>query len=179
MSLLPNKPALANSARVRRSADEGDAAASDELGDSVDEAEISEESNDVKADASADRANQDEAAADDSADPADVTADKSAIGQEDRHSPSPALQGASRTEGGWFRGRATGNAFKFGDTTVLDPSCPLMGRVVLYDSQAANAVPVFAVKQPVAPDLKSVLSSLASKFSPIRSESFTRTDVLN
>jgi hypothetical protein len=45
-----------------------------------------------------------------------------------------------------------------------------MGRVVLYDSRAANAVPVFAVKQPVAPDLKSVLSSLALKFSPIRSK---------
>jgi hypothetical protein len=51
----------------------------------------------------------------------------------------------------------------------------VMGRVVLYDSRASNAEPVFAVKQPVAPDLKSVLSSLASKFSPIRSQFSVRS----
>ena len=80
------------------------------------------------------------------------------------------MHGASRTEGGQFRGRAAGNAFTFGDTMALDTISPLMGRIVLYDSRATNAVPVFAVKQPVAPDLKSVLSSLALKFSPIRSQ---------
>jgi hypothetical protein len=96
-----------------------------------------------------------------------AAADKSA---EDRCSPSPALHGASCTDGGQFRGCAAGNAFTFGDTTTLDPISPLMGCIVLYDSRAANAVPVFAVKQPVASDLKSVLSSLVSKFSPIRSK---------
>jgi hypothetical protein len=173
VSLLPNKPSLANSARVRRSADEGDAVASDEDRDSVDGYKTDEEDRNVKADTSADTsADRDDAAANDSAELADVTADESASGREDRHSPSPAPQGASCTEGGRFRGRANGNAFSFGDTPAVDALCPLMGRVVLYDSHASNAEPVFAVKQPVAPDLKSVLSSLASKFSPIRSEFF-------
>jgi hypothetical protein len=163
VSLLPVKPVLANFARVRRSVDEVDAALSDGEGNSVDEAEADEE-----ADRRADQGGRDQAADDPSV---DVTADDSAVEQEDHRSPSPTLQGASRTDGGRIRGRAAGNAFTFGETTTVDPIVPLMGRVVLYDSRAANAVPVFAVKQPVAPDLKSVLSSLASKFSPIRSES--------
>ena len=168
MSLLPTKPLLANSAHVRRSTDEGDAVASDEDRDSVDGCKTDEEDRNVKADTSADR----DEAADDSAELADVTADESASGQDDRRSPSPAPQGASRTEGGRFRGRANGNVLSFGDAPAVDALCPLMGRVVLYDSRASNAEPVFAVKQPVAPDLKLVLSSLALKFSPIRSESF-------
>jgi hypothetical protein len=172
VSLLPKKPLLANSARVRRSADEGDAVASDVDGDSVNGCKADEEDGNIKTNTSANHASQDAAAADDSAELAEVTADEGAIGQDHRRSPSPAPQGASRTVGGHFHGRANGNAPSFGDTSALDPLCPLMGRVVLYNSRASNAVPVFAVKQPVAPDLKSVLSTLASKFSPIRSEFF-------
>ena len=104
-------------------------------------------------------------------DSGDGTADEGVdTGQEDHHSPSPAPQGASRTTGGVFRGHARGNAFKPGDAVLDDlMPLPLMGRIVLYDKSAANAEPLCVTRQPVAADLKSVLSSLAEKFSPIRS----------
>jgi hypothetical protein len=44
-----------------------------------------------------------------------------------------------------------------------------MGHILLYDNRAATAVPIFMVKQPVVADLKSVLSTLALKFSPVQS----------
>jgi hypothetical protein len=70
-----------------------------------------------------------------------------------------------------LRGRAHGNAPNVSDTAAArDPMTPpLMGRVLLYDNRAATAVPIFVVKQPVVADLKSVLSMLALKFSPVRS----------
>ena len=176
VSLLPNKPALANLGRVRRSANDNDAFASDEE-DSVNEDKAVEGNGPSRANARADQADHaDHAdAAQDSGDQAEVTADESGdTGGEDHRSPSPAPQGASRTAGGHSRGRAQGNAFNFGDTAAArDPvTPPLMGRVLLYDNRAANAVPIFAVKQPVVADLKSVLSTLALKFSPVRSMCF-------
>ena len=55
VSLLPVKPVLANFARVRRSADEVGAAASDGEGNSVDEGEADKEDRDLESDTSADR----------------------------------------------------------------------------------------------------------------------------
>jgi hypothetical protein len=155
-SLLPNKPVLANQGRVRRSVNEDATAVSDE---------------DVNGGV-AEETGHGETTAPDSGAEAEVTADESGdTGPEDRGSPSPAPQGASRTVGGHLRGRASGNAPNFGDAAVDGPVIPpLIGRVILYDNRAPDAVPVFAIKQPVATDLKSVLSSLAMKFSPVRSK---------
>jgi hypothetical protein len=177
VSLLLNKPALANLGCVRRSADNHDAFVSNDE-DSVDENEANERNGPSTVSARADQADQaDHAnAAQDSGDQAEVTADESGnTGGEDRRSPSPAPQGASRTAGGHLRGRAHGNAFNFSDNAAAhDPvTLPLMGHVLLYDDRAANAVPIFAVKQPVVADLKSVLSTLAMKFSPVRSMHFS------
>lgn len=157
ISLLPKKPVLANEGRVRRSINEDVTPVSDEDLDGV-----------------ADETRHGKATAPDSGAEAEVTADESGdTGPEDHRSPSPAPQGASRTVGGHLRGRASGNVPNFGDTAIHHPVTPaLMGRVVLYDNRAPDAVPIFAVKQPVAADLKSVLSSLATKFSPVRSKSF-------
>jgi hypothetical protein len=165
VSLLPDKPVLVNRVRARRALDEHDAAASDDHGNSSDEVQ------DTKAKKGVHRAGGHDTH---HADPADITADESGTGEEDRRTPSPGLQGASRTEGGHFRGRASGNAPAFGDTTQdtgLDLVSPLMGHVVLYNSQAVNGAPLFFVSQPVAPNLKSILPALSSKYSPIRSMS--------
>lgn len=165
VSLLPNKPVLANPVRARRAPDEHDVAVSDDHGNSSDEVQ------DTKAKKGVHRAGGHAAHR---AEPADITADDSGTGEEDCRTPSPGLQGASRTEGGHFRGRASGNAPAFGDTaqdTGLDLVSPLMGHIVLYDSHAVNGAPLFFVSQPVAHDLKSILPALSSKYSPIRSMS--------
>jgi hypothetical protein len=167
--LLPKKPVLASSARVRRSTNEDHTASSDDREDSIDGAAESDGHSEMNR--STDRAKKSHGSAPESGDQAEVTADESgSTGGEDHRSPSPAPQGASRTQGGHFRGQANGNASTFADNATREPVMPpLMGRVVLYDNQAADAVPIFAVKQPVANELGLVLSALASKYSPVRS----------
>jgi hypothetical protein len=92
---------------------------------------------------------------------------------EDR-TPSPELQGASRTTGGTIRGRAPGNVFNFADAD--NNAAPeqvwsrVMGRVLVYDDRSLGAEPYFTIKNEVTPSLKAVLMHLNEKHSPIRSK---------
>ena len=86
---------------------------------------------------------------------------------------TPDLQGASRTTGGILRGHARGNTFNIADADEtaahrLQPE--YYGRVLVYESKAADAKPVFTIKHHVTPHLKPVLIELGRKHSPIRSK---------
>jgi hypothetical protein len=91
--------------------------------------------------------------------------------------PSPKPQGASRSEGGVFRGRAKGNGFSFGDAGD-DPTPEVVrekvvGRVLVYEDGTSNAKPRFGMKQDVTSSLEAVLVQLSTVHSPVRSKAFT------
>lgn len=86
---------------------------------------------------------------------------------------TPDLQGASRTTGGILRGHARGNTFNIADadeTAAHQLQPEYYGRVLVYESKAADAKPVFTIKHHVTPHLKPVLIELGRKHSPIRSK---------
>jgi hypothetical protein len=97
-------------------------------------------------------------------------------------SPAPtdshaALQGASCTTGGIFRGQATGNTLNIGD--MIDPESGveakagdlLIGRVLVYNSCDDNAKPLMSIDHLVTLILKPTLVELGSKYSPVKSMS--------
>ncbi len=95
-------------------------------------------------------------------------------------SPSKNLQGASRTTGGFSRGRALGNTFNIADASDyemdLDLSLAIPGKVYIYDSTSdlmeldPNTVkPRRILKTDVSRTIAPVLTKLARKYSPIRS----------
>ena len=104
--------------------------------------------------------------------------------QHDIHCPSPAppprtpspepLQGASRTEGGIFRGRATGNVVNMADLDE-QPAEPhprdRTGRVLFFTSRDPDARPHLSMRHLVTPSLHSILSDLGNQYSPVRSKS--------
>ena len=91
-------------------------------------------------------------------------------------SPSPELQGSSRTEGGLFRGRAAGIApniadIEMGDATgdADDDLASLMGRVHLFTTRDPTAKPYLTMKHRVTPNLEPILTQLGINYSPIKS----------
>ena len=88
------------------------------------------------------------------------------------------LQGASRTHGGIFQGRAHGNQPNMDDyQDLIDEPLPIPGKVHVYVSTsqdpadwalAAMSRQVF--KHIVNPSLRTVLHALSDKHSPIQSE---------
>jgi len=95
-------------------------------------------------------------------------------------SPSKNLQGASRTTGGFSRGRALGNTFNIGDAPDyemdLDLTLAVPGKVYIYDSSSdlvdldpTTVKPRRILKTDVSRTLAPVLIKLARKYSPVRS----------
>ena len=92
------------------------------------------------------------------------------------NSPS-GLQGASRTVGGFARGRAQGNIFNFADAPDLCPDQPLMsnkGKVLLYTTMGDPETirPVMSLKHDVSPTIGPVLAKLGKRYTPIDSMLF-------
>ena len=93
-------------------------------------------------------------------------------------SPSKNLQGASRTTGGFSRGRTLGNTFNIADASDyqmdLDLTLSLPGKVYIYDSRSHLAdldpitvKPSHILKTDVSRTLAPVLTKLARKYSPV------------
>lgn len=88
-------------------------------------------------------------------------------------SPDLELQGASRTTGGFIRGKAIGNNYNFGDKIDSDmdfenANKPVHGKVLLYTNRTKGADPEMSMKLQVTTQLGSVLESVAKKYSPIK-----------
>lgn len=86
--------------------------------------------------------------------------------------PSHNLQGASRTTGGFSRGRALGNTFNHADfSDVLDTAETRKGKVFIYTTRSDPPAPkpFMVYKHDVVPQLGSILKALARDFSPPRS----------
>ena len=96
--------------------------------------------------------------------------------------PSPDLQGASRTTGGVLRGRAAGNVLNIADTasifTATDHGQAITGRVLVYENKTDNE-PAFTMKHLVTSDLRPILTRLAEKHPPIRSKPFNTLQSLS
>jgi hypothetical protein len=90
------------------------------------------------------------------------------------NSPSHNLQGASRTTGGIFRGRALGNVFNFADAANLEyQDCPVMGKVLVYTSHTINPSDTqsyMLLKHAVTPFLAPILRKLGERFPPLHGE---------
>lgn len=95
-------------------------------------------------------------------------------------SPSKNLQGASRTTGGFSRGRALGNTFNIADAhdyeMDLNLTLAIPGKVYIYDSRShltdldpTTVKPSRILKTDVSRTLAPVLTKLARKYSPVRS----------
>jgi hypothetical protein len=92
-------------------------------------------------------------------------------------SASPEYQGSSRTEGGLFRGRASGIApnmadmdMEMGDRDAVDEDlAPLMGRVHLFTTRDPTAKPYLTMKHRVTPNLEPILLQLGINYSPVKS----------
>jgi hypothetical protein len=93
------------------------------------------------------------------------------------HSP-PRLHGSSRMTGGILRGHALGNAFNAADfNDVTDVYHPIRGKVLVYSSNQdpanlsiQNMKPSAFIKHIVTSSIQPVLTKVAEKYSPIRSE---------
>ena len=97
------------------------------------------------------------------------------------YSPSLGLQGASRTMGGIFRGRAQGNVFNFADAPPPPPPpeyLPPMGKVLVFSgSDDANtpkpnpstAEPMMSMSHQVTEKITPILEKLKDRYSPIQS----------
>jgi hypothetical protein len=102
------------------------------------------------------------------------------------------LQGASRTIGGHFRGKATGNAPNMSDKCgyfllniyYVPHFCSLLdqmevdhsrdkirGKVLLFTTRSTGAEPTMSMVQDIGSQLSPVLEKLAGRYSPIRSKS--------
>jgi hypothetical protein len=83
------------------------------------------------------------------------------------------LQGASRTIGGVFRGRAHGNMFNLGDSEeVSESNRPMMGKLKVFGAgqdPSANK-PQMALRVKIAGSLAPVLGQLAKRYSPVESK---------
>jgi hypothetical protein len=96
----------------------------------------------------------------------------------------PRLYGSSRTTGGLFRGHALGNTLNTADFNDLeDVFHPVLGRVLVYSSKEdpanlsiQNMKPSAFIKHNVTPSIKPVLTKVAEKFSPIKSELLYRNN---
>jgi hypothetical protein len=91
---------------------------------------------------------------------------------------SPHLQGSSRMTGGIFRGNALGNSLNTADfKDAMDVFHPISGKVFVYSSNQDPAnlsirdmKPSAFIKHDVTPFIKPVLTKVAEKYSPIKSE---------
>jgi hypothetical protein len=90
----------------------------------------------------------------------------------------PRLHGSSRTTGGILRGRALGNALNAADfNDGGDELYPNLGKVLVYSSNQDPAnlsiqtmKPSAFIKHIVTSSIQPVLTKVAEKYSPIRSE---------
>jgi hypothetical protein len=84
----------------------------------------------------------------------------------------PSLQGASRTSGGIFRGKALGNVFNHGDSADLSlQATHVKGIVKLYNTlvkKPHETDPWIILKVEVSPSLGPILSKLAKRYSPVK-----------
>jgi hypothetical protein len=89
------------------------------------------------------------------------------------NSPSRNLQGASRTTGGIFRGRALGNVFNFADADVEVQMSPVMGKVFIYTEHVTptQSRPFMSLKHEVVRYLGPILKKLATRY-PVISGKF-------
>ena len=95
----------------------------------------------------------------------------------------PRLHGSSRTTGGLFRGHAVGNVLNAADHED-DPGNifhPIPGKVFVYccNGDPANMTiqdmkPTTFIKHSVTSSMRSVLTKVADKYSPIRSQFFLK-----
>jgi hypothetical protein len=95
-------------------------------------------------------------------------------------SPSPSvspvgqdLQGASRTMGGFSRGRAFGNNPNWADSQPQNPFGSFAkptGKVLLYTSRDKEAHPAMMITHETVSTLPPILEKMSRKFSPIRSK---------
>lgn len=76
------------------------------------------------------------------------------------------LQGASRTTGGIFRGRALGNVFNFADADVEDKEGPVMGKVRIYTEHVipTQVSPFTSVTVKVTRQLGLILKKVATRY---------------
>jgi len=99
------------------------------------------------------------------------------------HSPPtspPRARGSSRMTGGIFRGHALGNSLNTADfDDVTDVFHTVPGKVLVYSSNEdpanlsiQNMKPSAFIKHDVTPLIKPILTKVAEKYSPIRSELF-------
>ena len=97
------------------------------------------------------------------------------------HSPPispPRLHGSSRTTGGILRGHALGNTLNAADfKDVADIHHPIPGKVFIYSSNQdpanlsiQNMKPSTFIKLNVTTSIQPVLTKVAEKYSPIRSD---------
>ena len=100
---------------------------------------------------------------------------------------TPPPHGSSRMTGGIFRGNALGNALNTADfDDVVDVLHPILGKVFVYSSNQDPAnlsiqdmKPSAFIKHIVTSSIKPILTKVAEKYSPIRSESLQRNNPLN
>lgn len=88
-------------------------------------------------------------------------------------SPSYNLQGASRTTGGYSRGRALGNTLNHADfSDILDTKEIRKGKVYIYTTRSDPPAlkPYMVYKHDVVSHLGPILKSLSRDFSPPRSK---------
>jgi hypothetical protein len=96
--------------------------------------------------------------------------------QSPSHSVSPVgldFQGASRSTGGVFRGRALGNNPNWADSMDRNANSVLSkptGKVLLYTSRDQEAHPAMMITHEIVAQLPPILEKLSRKFSPIRSK---------
>ena len=84
-------------------------------------------------------------------------------------------QGASRTTGGIFRGKATGSHFNWGDAPQFMDDGPQfqpipMGKVFLFGSRNKDAHPHLSIMTQTDTQLPPILKQLSAKYSPIKSK---------
>jgi len=90
----------------------------------------------------------------------------------------PHPYGSSRMTGGLFHGRALGNTLNIADfDDVIDELHPVPGRVLVYSSNEdpanlsiQNMKPSAFIKHNITSSIKPVLTKVAEKYSPIKSE---------
>jgi hypothetical protein len=88
------------------------------------------------------------------------------------------LEGASRTHGGIFRGRAFGNQLNMADINAApDTLIPYPSKIHLYVSSSTNPadwnlalMSRQVLRHPVTTSLKVVLQHIADRHSPVRSK---------
>jgi hypothetical protein len=87
------------------------------------------------------------------------------------------LQGASRTTGGIFCGRANGNMVNMGDMLHSDNGAkfqtlgPLESNVLVFNSCDTNTKPIMTIDHLVTLKLEPILKELGRKYSPTKSMS--------